>query len=208
MMTSTRILLVDDHETVRAGLRALLHETPGLCLLDDIPPGADVLEAVLEQRANLVILDLSISASGLTVLRRLKSRVPEVAVIVFTRHRSVDYVQDAIAAGADAYVLKQSPFAVVRAAIAATARGERYFDPALENVDTAAKPDGLKLSGREVEVLRLGAAGRANKDIAATLGIAVKTVEVHKSNAMRKLNLHDRSEVLKFAIRQGWLPSD
>jgi DNA-binding NarL/FixJ family response regulator len=207
-MTPTRVLLVDDHETVRAGLRALLHETPALCLLDDVPNGTDILEAVLEQHANLVILDLSIPANGLSVLRRLKSHAPDVAVVVFTRHRSADYVREAIAAGADAYVLKQSPFAVARAAIAAAACGERYFDPALEHVDTAAPHEGLKLSGRETEVLRLGASGHANKDIAANLGIAVKTVEVHKSNAMRKLNLRDRSEVLKFAIREGWLTSE
>jgi DNA-binding NarL/FixJ family response regulator len=208
MMTSTRILLVDDHETVRAGLRALLRETPGLCILDDMPDGTDIVEAVGQQQANLVILDLSLPSSGLAVLRRLKTRLPHVAIVVFTRHRSAEYVRDAIAAGADAYVLKKSPFAAVRAALAAAARGERYFDPALERVDTSARPEGPKLSGREVEVLRLGACGHANKDIAANLGIAVKTVEVHKSNAMRKLNLRDRSEVLRFAIRQGWLSID
>jgi DNA-binding NarL/FixJ family response regulator len=207
-MKPIRILLVDDHETVRAGLRALLHATPGLHLVDDLPDDADVADAVRDKHVNLVILDLSMPVSGLTVLRRLKSRTPDVAVVVFTRHRNADYVREAVAAGADAYVLKQSPFATLQAAIAVAARGERYLDPSLEDVDAAARHEGLKLSGREAEVLRLGASGHANKDIAASLGIAVKTVEVHKSNAMRKLNLRDRSEVLKFAIRQGWLPSD
>jgi DNA-binding NarL/FixJ family response regulator len=208
MTNPIRILLVDDHETVRAGLRALLHATPELCLVDDVPDDGDVVDAVRDRQVNLVVLDLSMPVSGMVVLRRLKSRAPNVAAVVFTRHRSADYVHEALSAGADAYVLKQSPFSTLQAAIAVAAGGGQYLDPALEQVDPAPRHEVLKLSGRETEVLRLGASGHANKDIAASLGIAVKTVEVHKSNAMRKLNLHDRSEVLKFAIRQGWLPSD
>jgi DNA-binding NarL/FixJ family response regulator len=209
MNRSPRVLLVDDHQTVREGLRALFDATGEFCVVGDLSDGGDAADAVAERGAQVVVLDLSMPVNGLVALRRIKSQHPDVAVVVLTRHRDQQYVRETLAAGADAYVLKQSPFGQLRTAVLAAARHERFIDPGLTPpASESAAQNGSRLSGREAEVLRMGASGLANKDIATALGIAVKTVEVHKSNAMRKLNLRDRREVVKYALLHGWLQTE
>ena len=135
------------------------------------------------------------------------------AIVVLTRHSEQAYVQELLAAGVLGYVLKQSPFTELMKAVRAAAVGKRHIDGAISRpaVATASRIPRTQnwapstVTDREVEVLRLSATGKTNKEVAGTLAIAVKTVEVHKSSAMRKLQLHDRAEMLRFAALKGWL---
>ena len=150
--------------------------------------------------------------SGLAATREIKERVPHVAVIAMTRHTDDAYVQELLSAGASGYVVKQSPVEELLKAIRAVAAGERYLDASLvarnakaylsRYATTHSRPP---ISDREASVLRLMAIGHSNKEIASALDIAVKTVEVHKANAMRKLDLRGRIDVVKYAVLNGWL---
>jgi DNA-binding NarL/FixJ family response regulator len=200
----TRLVLADDHETVREGLMALLHGLGEVDVVSAVADGDQTLEAVLTHRPDVLVLDLSMPTSGFVVLRTVKDQAPATAVVILTRHRESAYVREAFDSGASGYVLKQSPFRELTAAILAAKRGEQYLDSQLVE---PAQPGRLRgrLSKRETDVLRLAARGLSNKEVAVACNIAVKTVEVHKANAMRKLGLKDRCEMLRYAINQGWL---
>ncbi|HUQ87985.1 MAG TPA: response regulator transcription factor [Vicinamibacterales bacterium] len=209
MINPIRVLLADDHESVRQGLCALFATSPGVSLVTDVKDGAEAVEMVRTTSPDVVIMDLSMPTSGLVAMREIKAMRSETAVVVLSRHRDAAYVRAAFAAGATGYVLKQSPFSELKKAVLAAARGERYVDDQLGR-DPAAKRSEFdtavsQLSPRETEVLRRAAAGNSNKEIANELQISVKTVEAHKANAMRKLDLKDRSAIVRFAIVEGWL---
>jgi two-component system response regulator NreC len=208
MKDRIRVVLAEDHETVRQGLRALLATVPEVEIIDE---AADAESAVARVRAaspDVLVLDLSMPGpSGLTALRAIREEELETGVVVLTRHRDAAFVQEAFAVGAIAYVLKQSPFSELQRAISHAARGERYVDRQLaarlrEQVPVERHQ---RLSNRETDVLRRAALGHGNKEIAVALGIAVKTVEVHKAQGMRKLGLRDRSDLIRFAGLLGWL---
>lgn len=204
-----RVLLADDHESVRQGLCSLLATSPDIGLVSGVKDGADAVMMVRSSAPDVVIMDLSMPTSGLVAMREIKTLRPETAVVVLTRHRDPAYVRAAFAAGAIGYVLKQSPFSELNRAVVAAARGERYVDEQLAEERTLRRVDQDAalplLSPRETEVLRRAAGGFSNKEIAAEFEISVKTVEAHKSNAMRKLRLKDRSAVVRFALLQGWM---
>jgi DNA-binding NarL/FixJ family response regulator len=209
-MERLRVVLAEDHEAVRDGLRLLFETRGDMEVVQGVSNGPAAIEATRDLSPDVVVLDLSMPGmNGVAVAREIKAHTPGVAVVVLTRHSEYAYVQEVFAAGADAYVLKQSSFdELLRAVKTAASRGQ-YLDPGvvvpLRSGDRV-RPDGRSaVTDRELSVLRLAAVGRSNKDIAAALNIAVKTVEVHKSSAMRKLGLRDRSEMLRFAIVQGWL---
>lgn len=207
-MTSekTRVMLVDDHETVREGLRALLRHLDDVEVVSAWADGNDALKAAASDPPDLLVLDLSMPTHGLVILRSLATNVASPAVIVLTRHREAAYLREAMAAGAMGYVLKQSPFTELRAAIAAVKRGERYVDSDLAPTSEGrAESAGGKLTSREEDVLRRAAQGLSNKEIASACNIAVKTVEVHKANAMRKLGLKDRTDLTRHAMGHRWL---
>lgn len=183
----------------------------------DVPDGAAALEAVLRTPTDLVVLDLSMPGpSGLVTLKALKQSSPRTAVVVLTRYRDHEFVRQALAAGADGYVLKQSSFSELRTAVRAVLRGERYLDSQLPGIDedehslvtTPPVARARRVSQREISVLRRAAQGYSNKEIAEELDIAVKTVEVHKANAMQKLGLQDRPAMIRYASLQGWLFDD
>jgi DNA-binding NarL/FixJ family response regulator len=204
-----RVLLADDHESVRQGLCSLLATSPDVSLVSGVKDGADAVMMVRSSAPDVVIMDLSMPTSGLVAMREIKTIRPNTAVVVLSRHRDAAYVRAAFAAGASGYVLKQSPFSELNKAVVAAAHGERYVDEQLAQERTAKRikqdPGLPLLSPRETEVLRRAASGFSNKEIAGELEISVKTVEAHKSNAMRKLRLKDRSAVVRFALLQGWL---
>ena len=205
-----RVLLVDAHESVRQGLRALFESVPSVEVVGDAADGLEALERVMTLDPDLVVLDLSMArTSGLIAARQIKAAAPRTAIVVLTRHDDAAYVNQLMSAGASGYVLKQSPFAELVQAIDAVSRGEQYLDARLplqaprEAVSRADRAP--RLSQREMDVLKLTALGHSNKSIATALGIAVKTVEVHKTNATRKLNVRDRIEIVRFARLEGWL---
>jgi DNA-binding NarL/FixJ family response regulator len=211
-----RVLLAEDHETVRQGLKLLIDAQPDMAVVADVSNGrAAVARArTLVPGPDVVLLDVSMpEMNGLLATRAMLEVLPGVAIVALTRYSDDAYVQALLAAGARGYVLKQSDPSELLHGIRAAAAGQTYLDSAL----TTRMVDALARSGREAargtphvtdresEVLRLIAIGHSNKEIAARLDISVKTVEVHKANAMRKLNLRGRIDIVRYAVLQGWL---
>jgi two-component system, NarL family, response regulator NreC len=204
------VLLADDHETVREGLRLLVNAQTDMQVVGEAGDGNQAVERVRALRPDVVVLDLTMpGTSGLTAARALKGADPPTAVVALTRHDDDAYVQELLVAGASAYVLKQSSSAELLSAIRVAAAGGRYLDPALPPPnhvrDPRRRPGTPPISEREAEVLRMMAVGHSNKEIASTLSISIKTVEVHKANAMRKLNLRGRTDVVRYAVLNEWL---
>jgi DNA-binding NarL/FixJ family response regulator len=208
MTRPIRIVLADDHETVRQGLRALLASVDGFEVVDEVGDTDGAMASVRALTPDLLILDLAMpSMGGLATIRQLAKEGVKTGVIVLTRFKDPAFVRDAMAAGASAYVLKQSSFAEVERAVTHASRGELYLDRRLVST-SALRPtfdQPRHVTQREGEVLQRAALGQSNKEIAVALGIAVKTVEVHKTQGMRKLRLKDRSALVRYAMLQGWL---
>jgi DNA-binding NarL/FixJ family response regulator len=210
-----RILLVEDHETVRQGLRLLIDREPDLEVVAEASNGAQAVEQAGLQTLDVVVMDLSMAGvSGLVATRQLKAQHPQLAIVTLTRHADKTFLQELLRAGASGYVLKQSPHAELLRAIRAAAGGRQYIDPALTHHLAApfaaqerkrSKPGVPAITDRESEVLRLVAQGHSNKESAGMLGVSIKTIEVHKANAMRKLGLNGRIELMRYALHQGWL---
>lgn len=182
---------------------------PEVDVVHEVADGESALEAIRALAPDLVIMDLSMAPTdGLMVMRRLQEARRQIKVIVLTRHREPGYAREALAAGAAGYVLKQSPFEELRRAVEVVGRGEQFLDPGLSRLQSGISqgPESPSLgTQRELDVLRRASLGQSNKEIGRALDIAVKTVEVHKSNAMKKLGLPDRSALIRYAARHGWL---
>jgi two-component system response regulator NreC len=210
-----RILLADDHVTVRHGLKLLIDGQPDMKVVSEASDGASAVRNALEAKPDVIVMDISMPGmNGLVATRTLKQTQPGAAIVTLTRHSDDAYLQELLRAGVSAYVLKQSPPAELLQAIRAAAAGRQYLDSTLAARVTAgflARESNRQdkavatLSGRESEVLRLIASGYGNKEIAARLGLSVKTVEAHKANAMRKLDLNGRIDIVRYAVLQGWL---
>jgi DNA-binding NarL/FixJ family response regulator len=210
-----RILLVEDHETVRQGLRLLIDRESDLEVVDEASNGAQAIARGRLEDLDVVVMDLSMPGmSGLEATRKLKELRPDLGVVSLTRHADKSFLQELLRAGASGYVLKQSPRTELFRAIRAAASGRQYIDPALTHhlaAPFAAQqrkriaPGVPTMTERESEVLRLVAQGHSNKEIAGKLEVSIKTVEVHKANAMRKLGLRGRIDLVRYALHQGWL---
>lgn len=208
-----RVLLADDHVTVRHGLRLLVDSQPDMIVVAEAGDGDTALRLALELSPDVVVLDISMpGTNGLIATRELRRQNPAVAIVTLTRHSDDAYLEELLRAGASGYVLKQSPPSELLQAIRTVTVGRQYVDSSLTGRLTASflereggKPAGTAPSDREVEVLRLIAEGYSNKEIAARLSLSVKTVETHKANAMRKLGLTGRIDVVRYALLQGWL---
>ncbi len=203
-----RVLLAEDHETVSEGLSLLLNAQDDMEVVGVADNGRTAIEQAQRLEPGVVVLDLSMpEVSGLEAAATLRQLVPSAAIVALTRHSDEAYVRQMETVGAAAYVLKQSNSAVLLAAIRAAAAGHRFKDPALPAAIRPPAQGGAKpaISSRETAVLRMMSVGHSNKQIASTLGISVKTVEVHKANGMRKLNLGGRTDVVRYAALQGWL---
>jgi two-component system, NarL family, response regulator NreC len=210
-----RVLLADDHVTVRHGLRLLIDSQPDMKVVSEASDGDSAVQRAQESRPDVIVMDISMPRmNGLVATRVLKRQQPGVAIVTLTRHGDDAYLQELLRAGVSGYVLKQSAATELLQAIRAVAAGGQYLDSALTARVTAgflgrkgkkAKKPGGALSERESAVLRLIASGYSNKEIAARLELSVKTVESHKANAMRKLDLKGRIDIVKYAVLQGWL---
>lgn len=212
-MTAIRVLLAEDHETVRQGLRLLLEAQDDIDVVGEAADGRVAVEQAQRLCPDVVILDLSMpEMDGLEAAKAIKRIAPDVRIVALTRHDDEAFVKELVAAGSAGYVLKQSRSNELLNAVRIVARGGKYLDSAIEaraNAQAAASDTGgtkrSVVSDREAEVLRLMAIGHSNKEIADRLGISVKTVEVHKTNAMRKLGFRGRIDVVRYAVLQGWL---
>jgi DNA-binding NarL/FixJ family response regulator len=210
-----RVLLADDHVTVRHGLKLLIDSQPDMTVVSEASDGAAAVQHALELKPDVVVMDISMPGmNGLLATRKLKAAQPDAAIVTLTRHGDDAYLQELLRAGVSGYVLKQSAPTELIQAIRAAAAGGQYLDSTLTARVTAGflgregkrvGKSGATLSERESEVLRLIASGYSNKEIAARLALSVKTVEAHKANAMRKLELNGRIDIVRYAVLQGWL---
>jgi two-component system response regulator NreC len=209
-----RVLLVDDHVTVRHGLKLLIESQPDMKVVAEASDGNAAIESAVALKPDVVVMDISMPGmNGLVATRKLKQRQPATAIVTLTRHSDDAYLQELLRAGVSGYVLKQSAPTELLQAIRAAAAGGQYLDSTITARVTAAflgQPNRVSrpvtaVSERESEVLRLIASGYSNNEIAAHLSLSVKTVEAHKANAMRKLGLSGRIDIVKYATLQGWL---
>jgi two-component system, NarL family, response regulator NreC len=210
-----RVLLADDHVTVRHGLKLIIDGQPDMAVVAEASDGAAAIGQAATLKPDVVVMDISMPGmTGLVATRKLKALQPHVAIITLTRHTDDAYLQELLRAGASGYVLKQSAPSELLQAIRAASGGGQYLDSTLTARVTAKYLAAEKktksesaVSERESEVLRLIASGYSNKEIAARLALSVKTIEAHKANAMRKLGLTGRIDIVKYAVLQGWLPN-
>jgi DNA-binding NarL/FixJ family response regulator len=215
-MRKLRILLADDHETVREGLKVIVNAQPDMEVVAEASDGSAAVSQAAAVVPDIVVMDVTMPRlNGLQATEALRARCPSVKVLTLTRHSDDGYVQQLLRAGVSGYVLKQSRSVELLQAIRAVASGGKYLDPAVTDrvIGTLGRrapigntvAEAPPLSPREEEVLRLVAWGYSNKEISDALSLSVKTVESHKANAMHKLGLHSRIDVVKFALLQGWL---
>ena len=215
MTAKLRILLADDHETVREGLRMILNAQPDMQVVATAGDGSEAITQCEQITPDIVIMDISMPGmNGLAATQVLNEKCPGTKVLTLTRHNDSSYVQQLMRAGAAGYVLKQSRPAELLHAIRSVANGDKYLDasmtaPAMGSYTKAPPLPGPEpttpLSPRETEVLRMIAWGNTNKEIASRLDLSVKTVEAHKANGMRKLNMRGRIDIVRYALLQGWL---
>ena len=214
-MTKLRIMLAEDHETVREGLRLIINAQQDMEVCAEADNGTTAIEIAQTLQPDVVVMDITMPGlNGLQATKKLRRLCPQMKILALTRHTDDGYLQELLRAGASGYVLKQSSSEELIRAIRAIAAGGNYLDPAIAGRVMSGfgkrqlrgdSPSNAKLSEREIEVLRQIAWGYSNKEIAAALSLSVKTVEAHKANAMRKLNIDSRIEIVRFAILQGWL---
>jgi two-component system, NarL family, response regulator NreC len=211
---SIRILIVDDHEVLRAGLRLLLETVADFEVIGEAANGERGLELAQELKPNVVVMDVTMpNMNGIEATQILKTEHPEIAVLALTIHEGQEYFFQMLQAGASGYVPKRAAPDVLIQAIKHVAEGNVFIEPQiakllvsdyLQRVEEGAEPQGKDgLSEREQEVLTLIAEDATNQEIANTLQLSVKTIERHRENIMRKLNLHTRTELVKYAIRKG-----
>lgn len=213
-MAKIRLLLVDDHEVVRSGLRMLLGDQPDLIIEGEAGTGAQALALAAQLKPDVAVMDITLpDMSGIDVTRRIKATVPDVAVVALTIHEDEQYFFEMLQAGASGYVPKRAAPDDLLTAIRAAHRDETYIYPSLAKLlvkdflardgETETKATINGLTPREHEVLALLAEGRTNEEIADLLTISNHTVARHRENLMGKLGLHSRSELVKYAIRKG-----
>ena len=213
--TPIRVLMVDDHPVVLAGLKALVGADPDFAIVGEARDGRTALRMAIQLVPDVVVMDISLpEMNGIELAAALRAERPECRVLVLTVHEERAYLRQVIELGVGGYLLKRSAADELPRAIHAVAAGGMYLDPAIAGkvvgrlAPGAAQPhagQAADLSERETDVLRLIAGGHSNKAISARLNISVKTVETYKARAMEKLGFHSRVDVVRYAAEQGWL---
>lgn len=218
-MKRIRILLVDDHAVLRAGLKLLLNNQSDMEVVGEADESADGVQKSREQSPDVVLMDLSFpKGDGISAIKQITEHRPETKVIALTMHEDESYLRPVLQAGASGYVLKRAADTELISAIRAAARGELFIYPSLVRVLLENKPGKPKeedshpadpsldvLSQRETEVLKLIARGHTNREIADTLFLSVKTVDTYKSRLMEKLRLQSRADLVRYALEHGLL---
>jgi DNA-binding NarL/FixJ family response regulator len=214
-MKKIRILLADDHKMLREGLRVLLDSQTDMQVVGEAANGAEALQQADNLKPNVLVLDLSMpELDGLQTTEILRTRLPAIKVVVLTANEDVSYLNLLCKAGVAGYILKRSPGEELVQAIRMAAEGQVYYDPILASKALAGRMAGstaspeanqAQLSGQEKAVLSLVAWGHSNKEVAEKLNVSVKTVETYRVRIAEKLGLRSRSQLVKYALRQGWL---
>lgn len=215
-MAALRILLVDDHALVRAGMRSLLRDIPGVEVVAEASDGGEALTQAERVRPDVVLLDIAMKGmNGLEAAARLRERLPETKVVILSMHTSEEYVLLALRAGASAYLIKDSATSELELALNSVMRGETYLSPAISRqvVDGYVQRVGSgigadPLTPRQRDVLKRIAEGRSTKEIAFDLNLSVKTVETHRAQIMERLGIRDVAGLVRYAIRSGLVPPE
>lgn len=207
-----RILLADDHTILRDGIRALLADEPNMALVGEAEDGRSAVKMACELKPDIVVMDIAMpQLNGLEATRQIKRYLPETNVLILSMHDNEEYIRQVLAAGAMGYILKDAAARELIQAINTVYRGEAVLSTAITRLviedylrwgDIQPDDEANSLTPREREVLQLIAEGYTNKQIADILTISIKTVQVHRANLMGKLDLHDRGELIKYAIQK------
>jgi len=208
-----RIILADDHQIMRDGLKALLEKHPSMEVIGEAENGIQTLELTRQKKPDVVIMDIAMpDMNGIEVTRQLKAEMPDLKIIALSMHADRRFVTEILKAGASAYVLKQSAFDDLVKAIRAVVVGRRFLSADIletvveDYVSQLSKSEYeayRQLSDRERQVLQLLAEGNSTKEIAFKLHVSVKTIESHRQNIMNKLDIHSLAGLTKFAVREG-----
>jgi DNA-binding NarL/FixJ family response regulator len=213
VVATLRILVADDHEIVRAGLRSLLEQNPGWTVCAEASNGREAVERAMALHPDVVIMDLAMpELNGLEATRQILEDSPRTAVLILSARDSEDLVRDVLAAGARSFILKSDAAKDLVAAVEGLQQGRPFFSARVAELvlrgylhgptsPDEAPPSAPVLTGREREVLQLLAEGHSTKEVAATLGISGKTAESHRSNLMRKLAVRSIPDLVRYAIR-------
>lgn len=212
--TPIRILLADDHNILRDGMRLLLERQPGFAVVGEAADGREVVQLVKEQSPDVVVMDIAMpNMNGIEATRRIMERNPGLGVVILSMHYDESYVLRSLKAGARAYLLKDAVKTELIAAIQAVAQGRSFFSPKISRI---LQEDFVQLLGRkgeedsydllterEREILQLIAEGKTNKEIANALNLSLYTVDTHRTHILQKLNLHSVPELILYAVRKG-----
>ncbi|MGC4096459.1 MAG: response regulator transcription factor [Nitrospira sp.] len=216
-MSHLRVLIVEDHALVRAGMRALLQKIDGIEVVSDVGDGWEAIKSVQTEAPDLVLMDIAMPGlNGLDATSRIAKESPTTRVILLSMHANEEYFQQALQAGASGYLLKGAELAELELAIRTVSRGGTYLTPAVAKYAIEAyrgKSEGAsgplaKLSMRQREILQLIAEGRTTKEIANYLNLSVKTIETHRAQLMERLGIHDVPGLVRFAMRVGMIQPD
>ena len=218
MMKSIRVILADDHDLVRAGIRSLLENLAGIEIVAEAGNGREALRLSETHHPDVVLMDIMMpELNGLDATARLAAMLPDTRTIILSMNASEEYVLQALRAGAVGYLLKNISPSELEQAIRAVARGETYLSPAvskhviagyLQRTGGGVLSSLERLSPRQREILQLIAEGHTTKEIALKLNIGVKTVEMHRTQLMEALDIHDIAGLVRYAIRMGVITPD
>ncbi|MFJ7796512.1 response regulator [Pseudomonas sp. NPDC096950] len=214
------LLLVDDHSLIRAGVRALVLDIPGYAVVGEANDGSQLLEMVEQLSPDIVLLDISMKETGgLEALQRLKRVRPQSKVLILSMHTDPTLIMQALESGAHGYLLKDTTAVELEHALDALRNNERYLSPAIAHTvinqaltrtqkNQAPIPDAHNLTARQLEILRLIVRGKSTREIANGLGLSIKTVETHRSQIMKRLQIYDVAGLVLFAVREQIISLD
>ncbi len=213
MPVKKRIVIAEDHTILREGLKMLLSSNPEVTVVGEAENGLDAIRSIRTQTPDLILMDLSMpKLDGARAIREIKKLSPATKILVLTIHKTEDHILGALRSGADGYILKEATYEELAIAIEELFAGKSYISPAISgkviegyledrrNIKSSSSWETL--TARERQVLKMVAKGNRNKDIACNLSISVKTVEKHRANLMKKLDLHSASSLTAFAIEK------
>lgn len=216
-MSDLRVMIVEDHALVRAGMRALLQKIGGIEVVADVGDGWEAIKAVQANAPDLILMDIAMPGlNGLDATSRIMKESLTTRVILLSMYANEEYLRQALQVGALGYLLKGAELSELELAIRTVSRGETYLTPAVAKyaVDVYRNKSGepssplARLSGRQREILQLIAEGSTTKDIAQRLNLSVKTVETHRAQLMERLEIHDVPGLVRLAIRAGLIQAD
>ena len=209
-MPTLRILIADDHEVVRTGLRRLLEAQSGWSVVGEATNGLEAVESAMTLKPDVIVMDFGMPLlNGLQALQRIVKTLPQTRTLILTMHDSEELFRAVFDAGASGYLKKSAAAVEVISAVEALGNNQTFFGPGPDEKRIGGATGDFplpQLTSRQREIIRLVAGGKSTKDVAEALGLSVKTVETHRANIMARLNIHSVGELIRYALRNGIAP--